>query len=139
MDVVTIGETMVLFTPVNNGPIRYAQQWTRSFGGAESNFAIGLSRLGHKAGWISRIGDDEFGRSLLTFVRGEGVDVSKVTIDENAQTGVFFKEVKTEDDISVYYYRHNSAASKMSAELANEEYIKEMLVGYTSIEGMYRS
>lgn len=125
MDVVTIGETMVLLTPETNGPMRYAQQFTRSFGGSESNFAIGLTRLGHKAGWISRIGNDEFGEALIAFVRGEGVDVNQVTLDEEAQTAVFFKEIKTERDISVYYYRKGSAASKMSPELLDEDYIKK--------------
>lgn len=125
MDVVTIGETMVLLTPTSNGPMRYASQFNRSFGGAESNFCIGLTRLGHQVGWISRVGDDEFGRAMLSFIRGEGVDVSQVTVDEIAQTGVFFKEIKTEQDISVYYYRKDSAASKMTAEMINENYLKQ--------------
>jgi 2-dehydro-3-deoxygluconokinase len=125
MDVVTIGETMVLLTPVSNGPMRYAQHFTRSFGGSESNFAIGLSRLGHEVGWISRIGNDEFGKAILSFVRGEGVDVSQVTVDEKAQTGVFFKEIKTERDISVYYYRKGSAASKMTSSMLDENYLKK--------------
>ncbi len=124
MDVVTIGETMVLLTPINNGPMRYAGQFTRSFGGSESNFCIGLTRLGHQAGWISRVGDDEFGRAMLSFIRGEGVDVSQVTIDNEAQTGVFFKEIKTERDISVFYYRKDSAASKITESMIDEEYIK---------------
>lgn len=67
MDVVTIGETMVLLTPVSNGPMRYAQQFSRSFGGSESNFAIGLSRLGYEVGWISRIGNDELKKALVIY------------------------------------------------------------------------
>ncbi|OIJ22301.1 2-dehydro-3-deoxygluconokinase [Anaerobacillus alkalidiazotrophicus] len=134
MDVVTIGETMVLFTPITNGPMRYVGQFTRSFGGSESNFAIGLARLGHKVGWISRVGDDEFGRALISFVRGEGVDVSYVSVDESAQTGVFFKEIKTEQNISVYYYRSGSAASRMSPDLIDEDYIKK--ARYLHISGI---
>jgi 2-dehydro-3-deoxygluconokinase len=59
MDVVTIGETMVLFTPESTGLMRYATTFSRKFGGAESNFAIGLTRLGHQAAWISRVGNAE--------------------------------------------------------------------------------
>ncbi len=125
MDVVTIGETMVLLTPTSNGPMRYAGQFNRSYGGAESNFCIGLTRLGHKAGWISRVGDDEFGKAMISFIRGEGVDVSQVTVDDEAQTGVFFKEIKTEQDISVFYYRKDSAASKITEEMIDENYIKQ--------------
>ncbi|QOY38349.1 PfkB family carbohydrate kinase [Anaerobacillus isosaccharinicus] len=67
MDVVTIGETMVLLTPVSIGQMRYTQQFSRSFGGSESNFAICLSRLDHEVGWISRIGNDEFKKGLVIY------------------------------------------------------------------------
>jgi 2-dehydro-3-deoxygluconokinase len=125
MDVVTLGETMVLFTPETTGLMRYAPSFSRKFGGAESNLAIGLSRLGHKVGWISRVGDDEFGKAMLSFVRGEGVDVSEVILDKEAATGLYFKEVKTATDLQVYYYRKGSAASRMSATDLNEAYIAQ--------------
>lgn len=134
MDVVTMGETMVLLTPNNNGPMRYASEFTRTFGGAESNFAIGLARLGHKSGWMSRVGDDEFGKAIVSFVRGEGVDVSRVTVDKEAQTAVFFKEIKTQRDISVFYYRKDSAASKLNIEHVDEEYIRQ--AKYLHISGI---
>ncbi|WP_110929160.1 sugar kinase [Bacillus massiliglaciei] len=117
MDVVTIGETMALFTPNEEGPLRHARSFSMKFGGAESNVAIGLSRLGHKSRWISRLGMDEFGDAMQAFIRGEGVDVSYVTRDTNAPTGVFFKEFRRLNDTRVYYYRKNSAASKMNAEM----------------------
>ena len=62
MDVVTFGETMVLFAAVEQGPLRFANTYTRHSAGTETNFAIGLARLGHQVGWFSRVGDDEFGR-----------------------------------------------------------------------------
>ncbi|MEH7237579.1 sugar kinase [Bacillus sp. JJ1562] len=125
MDVVTIGETMTLFTPNEVGPLRHARSFSMKFGGAESNVAIGLSRLGHRSRWISRLGKDEFGDAMEAFIRGEGVDVSFVTRDDEAQTGVFFKEFRRPKDTRVYYYRKNSAASKMTADLLPEEAIKD--------------
>jgi 2-dehydro-3-deoxygluconokinase len=134
MDVVTIGETMTLFTPNEEGPLRHARSFSMKFGGAESNVAIGLSRLGHKSRWISRLGEDEFGEAMLSFIRGEGVDVSFVTRDSEAPTGVFFKEFRRMNDTRVYYYRKHSAASKMSAELLPEEAIKD--AAYLHITGI---
>jgi 2-dehydro-3-deoxygluconokinase len=32
--------------------------------GAEANLAIGLSRLGHRVRFVSRVGDDRFGRRI---------------------------------------------------------------------------
>lgn len=125
MDVITIGETMVLFTPDKPGPIRHANLFTMKFGGAESNVAIGLSRLGHKAGWISRVSDDEFGRAVLSFIRGEGVDVSTVSIDKDHPTGVYFKELRRLNDVRVHYYRKGSAASHLTPDDIDESYISK--------------
>ena len=77
LDVVTLGETMVLFIPTSVGPLRFANTFEKTIGGAESNVAIGLARLGHRAGWISRLGNDEFGLFVRNFIRGEGVDTSR--------------------------------------------------------------
>ncbi|WP_209121635.1 sugar kinase [Alkalihalobacillus sp. BA299] len=123
MDVVTIGESMVLFTPDSAGSFCYAGKFDKTIGGAESNVAIALSRLGHKVGWISRLGDDDFGIYVRNLIRGEGVDTSQVLFDENNQTAVFFKERKNGGEPKVYYYRKNSAASYMTADDLNEDYI----------------
>ncbi|PLS17734.1 sugar kinase [Bacillus sp. M6-12] len=123
MDVITIGETMVLFTPETSGKMRYAKQFSMKFGGAESNVAIGLSRLGHDAGWISKVGNDEFGKAMTAFISGEGVDVSQVIVSADAATGVYFKEPRRADDVRVYYYRKGSAASTLTKEDLDEEYI----------------
>lgn len=125
MDVITIGETMVLFTPNTQGHMRYASNFSRKFGGAESNVAIGLSKLGHKAGWISRVGNDEFGKAIVSFLRGEGVDVSQVQFDDTAPTGLFFKEKRTVSEFRIQYYRKDSAASKMELSAINEDYLKQ--------------
>ncbi|MGG3914990.1 sugar kinase [Rossellomorea vietnamensis] len=125
MDVVTIGETMTLFTPKESGMLRHAKSFSMQFGGAESNVAIGLNRLGYQSRWISRLGEDEFGDAMESFIRGEGVDVSHVTRDKIAPTGVFFKEFRRMNDTRVYYYRKESAASKMSPEMLNEDAISD--------------
>ncbi|UOQ87478.1 sugar kinase [Gracilibacillus salinarum] len=123
MDVVTIGETMALFTPETTGKMRYSSHFSRKFAGAETNVAIGLERLGFHAGWISKVGNDELGKALLSFVRGEGVDVSGVTTDDQAPTGLYFKELRTENDVRVYYYRAGSAASRITPDDIMEDYI----------------
>jgi 2-dehydro-3-deoxygluconokinase len=75
--VITLGETMVALVAEEAGPLRYASRFQRRAAGAESNVAIGLARLGVSAGWVSRLGDDEFGHYVCTAVRGEGVDVAR--------------------------------------------------------------
>ncbi|UFJ43294.1 sugar kinase [Brevibacillus humidisoli] len=125
MDVVTFGETMVLFSPLSTGPLRYATHFEKTIGGAESNVAIALVRLGHTVRWISRLGDDEFGTFTRNFIRGEGVDTSAVTFDHRHPTAVYFKERREGREPNVYYYRSGSAASQMKPEHIREEQIRD--------------
>ncbi|WP_456276468.1 sugar kinase [Bacillus sp. AK128] len=124
-DIITFGESMMLFTPQKDGLLNHSHLFEQSFGGAESNVAIGLARLGAKVGWFSRVGDDPFGEYLIKAIRGEGVDVSRVKIDEEHPTGVMFKEITGIGNPNVYYYRKHSAASHMTPNDLDEEYIKE--------------
>ncbi|MBC8062813.1 MAG: sugar kinase [Clostridiaceae bacterium] len=124
MDVVTFGESMVLFGPDSSGPLRYVQNFNKSIAGAESNVAIALARLGHQVGWFSKLGDDEFGRYIKTTIRGEGVDVSRVLVECEKSTGILFKERFMHSNTNVYYYRKDSAASTLKPAELDVEYIK---------------
>ncbi|OCA88021.1 2-dehydro-3-deoxygluconokinase [Bacillus sp. FJAT-27225] len=123
LDVVTFGETMVLFNPEQMLPLEYNHRFMKQIGGAESNLAIGLQKLGHTTGWFSKLGDDPFGRYIHQFIRGHGVDTSRCVYTDEAPTGLFFKEKRSPTNISVYYYRKNSAASLLASEDLDEEYI----------------
>ena len=74
LDVLTVGESMVSFR--SSGPLAMGGPLTTHLAGAESNVAIGLSRLGHAAAWVGRVGGDEFGALVLRELRAEGVDVT---------------------------------------------------------------
>ena len=132
LDVVTLGETMMAFEATEYGPLRESPLFRKWIGGAEDNFAIGLARLGFKCGWISRLGRDEFGLEIIRTIRGEGVDVSRVAWDESAPTGVFFVESKTQGDPRCFYYRRDSAASRMGPEDMDPDYIGSARVAYAT-------
>ncbi|MBW3602987.1 MAG: sugar kinase [Actinobacteria bacterium] len=95
------------------GPLRHATTLDVSVGGAESNAAIGLRRLGATAAWTGRVGDDELGRLVLARLRGEGLDVAAATVDPDAPTGLMIKERRTAWSTRVSYYRTASAASRL--------------------------
>lgn len=123
LDVVTFGETMALFSSTDTRGIEYAQTMMKSFGGAESNVAIGLARLGHRVGWFSRLGMDPLGRYILKGIRGEGVDVSRVQLAEQEVTGVMMRELVAGQS-SVYYYRKHAAARELQPEHLDRAYIE---------------
>ena len=91
-DVLTVGETMVVFIPEQKQLLRYVDRFKKGIAGAESNVAIGVSKLGHTSCWISKLGCDELGEYVLREIRGEGVYVSEVIRDENASTGLMIKQ-----------------------------------------------
>jgi 2-dehydro-3-deoxygluconokinase len=121
--VVTAGETMVLGVPARPGRLRHAASLELKIGGAESNLAIALSRLGISAGWVSLLGDDEPGRLVLDRIRGEGVDTSRVRRLQSYPTGLYLRE-KVGPASRVYYYRRGSAASTMAPGAFDPEYLE---------------
>jgi sugar/nucleoside kinase (ribokinase family) len=132
IDVFTLGETMVLFQPDQMQPLEYIHHFPKRIGGAESNVAIGLARLGHQVGWHSKLGDDPFGRFILKTVRGEGVHTSSCLFTKEAPTGLIFKEQLSPEDVNVYYYRKGSSASLMMPDELDEEYIAQAKILHVS-------
>lgn len=114
--VVCLGETMVVMVPCEPGPVHEVVTWTRAIGGAESNVASHLARLGADSRWVSALGLDAFGRAVLDAVGGAGVDVSGVRLDPDRPTGLYVKEADAAGS-PVRYYRRGSAASAMGLEV----------------------
>lgn len=110
---VTLGETLVALTSRAFVPLRHAHTFELGIGGAESNVAIGATRLGVPTAWIGRVGGDEFGRLIRQTLRGEGVDVHAV-VDPDRPTAVMIKAHRSTEQVEVSYYRAGSAGSALS-------------------------
>lgn len=111
--VLTIGETLALLAAREAGPLRHAHELRVGVGGAESNVAIGVRRLGFEAAWIGRVGDDELGELVLRTLRAEGVDVSGAITDAAAATSLMIKERRTSTTSRVTYYRDGGPGSRL--------------------------
>lgn len=110
--VVTLGETMALVRATEIGSLAHANALALGIGGAESNVAIGLARLGVASSWLGRVGDDSLGARIVREIRGEGVDVRGV-VDPDAATGLMIKERPSAASTAVHYYRAGSAGSRL--------------------------
>jgi 2-dehydro-3-deoxygluconokinase len=115
-DVITLGETMALLSNPRVGPLRHATSLDLSCAGAETNLAIGLSRLGHRVAWIGRVGADEFGALVRRTLSGEGVDTRAVVVDPDAATGLMLRSRRSDALTRVTYYRSGSAGSRLCAD-----------------------
>ncbi|OUL98441.1 sugar kinase [Variovorax sp. JS1663] len=124
-DVALFGEAMMLLVADQPGPIENATVFHKRTAGAETNVAIGLSRLGLKVGWASRLGTDSMGRALLATMQGEGIDCSHVISDPAQRTGFQFKGRVTDgSDPPVEYHRKGSAASHMGPADVDEPWLR---------------
>lgn len=113
-EIVTIGETMAVLSPQRRGRLRNSSLLQLGVGGAESNVAISLARLGVRTAWVSALGRDELGDLVLSTVRGEGVDCSHV-VRRDEPTGLYLRD-EVAGSVRASYYRAGSAASMLSAE-----------------------
>jgi len=59
-------------------------------GGPTATAVVTARRLGLDAAFIGKVGDDDFGRSMLEELRGEGVDVSRVVVERGARSQYAF-------------------------------------------------
>ncbi|MEM2253055.1 MAG: sugar kinase [Desulfurococcaceae archaeon] len=125
LDFTSIGEVMVQLNALSPGPLRYVKYFEVHVAGSESNIMVGLVKLGYKTGIVTRVGNDEFGKLVLNFLRGEGVDVSRVKVDESAPTGIYFiqRHYPVPGKSTVFYYRHGSAASRLSPNDVDDDYL----------------
>ncbi|MEW1706714.1 sugar kinase [Microbacterium sp. NPDC089190] len=122
--VVTLGETMALARTTEIGSLRHASGLVLGIGGAESNVAVGLRRLGVDASWLGRVGDDPLGERIARELRGEGVDVHAL-VDAGAPTGLMIKERPSAASAAVHYYRRGSAGSRVSAADVPDGWVEE--------------
>jgi 2-dehydro-3-deoxygluconokinase len=112
--VATFGETMALFTGAGVGSLAHIGDLKVGIGGAESNVAVGLARLGTTVSWLGKVGDDALGTRIVRLLRGEGVDVRAI-VDSDAKTGLMLKEHRNSESTRVTYYREGSAGSRLTA------------------------
>ncbi|WP_313626924.1 sugar kinase [Kosakonia sp.] len=117
LDVITIGEAMAMFVASETGDLADAGQFIKRAAGAELNVATGLARLGLQVSWVSRVGDDSFGRFILNTLRKENISTAGVTLDGRYATGFQLKsKAENGTDPIVEYFRKGSAASHLSTD-----------------------
>jgi 2-dehydro-3-deoxygluconokinase len=121
-DVVTFGETMLRLTPPNHLRLEQASHLEMHVGGSESNVAVGLSRLGVKTAWVSRLTDNVIGRHIERTLMAQGIDTQHVVWTDEDRVGVYFlEEGSAMRGGMVTYDRANSAMSRIRPEHLPED------------------
>jgi len=111
-DVVTFGEAMLRLSPPHFGRLEQTHSLEVEIGGSELNVAVGVSRLGLHAAWISKLPNNPLGRMVRNRARELGVDVAHVIFSDQGRQGLYFVEYGAAPRASsVLYDRGNSAIS----------------------------
>ena len=124
LDVVTLGETMLRLSPPVGYSLENAERYEVTTGGAESNMAIALARLGKRVGWVSRLPRSPVGRRVAAEIARHGVDVSRVVWADGARQGIAFTETGgAPRGNRVIYDRAHAAIAFMEPEQLDWDYI----------------
>ncbi|GGS39918.1 sugar kinase [Deinococcus knuensis] len=110
-DLLGIGECMVEFHAAR--PLGEAAHLTRAYGGDVLNALISAARLGSRAAFLSRVGNDPFGPPLRRAWAAEGIDVTHAPLVPG-ENGVYFISLQPGGEREFTYRRAGSAASLLT-------------------------
>ncbi len=123
--VITIGETMLRFTPERGRSLEGSDLWSVLAAGAESNVAVALARLGVPVGWVSRLPTSPLGLKVAGAVRLHGVDTSRVIWAEQGRQGLYFLDPGAVPRPAVITYdRAGSAMAQVDPEEVDWDYVR---------------
>ncbi|MEQ3550147.1 sugar kinase [Pseudonocardia nematodicida] len=109
---VCLGETMGLLAATSVGRLSHVGEMALGIGGAESNVAVALSRLGVPTAWTGRLGADAIGDRVVRELTAEGIVVHAVR-DPDAPTGLMLKERLPGGRVRVWYHRKHASGARL--------------------------
>ena len=110
LDVIACGELLIDFVSTTSGvTLAQAPAFKKAAGGAPANVAAGVARLGHRAGFMGQVGDDDFGHFLADTLADAGVDTGGLQFSAAARTALAFVSLEAGGERSFMFYRHPSA------------------------------
>ncbi len=130
-EVACFGEPLVGFY-AKQDIIEELSSFTMVIGGDTSNVALGIAKLGHSAMYITKLGDDIFGKQIQKAWNGANVDTSYVFIDSYHQTGVYFTFFDSNKRHRFVYMRKNSAAANFTVKDAKKVPLKDTKIFHLS-------
>ena len=123
-DVIALGELLIDFTENGTSP-QGNPVMEANPGGAPCNVLAMLNRLGHKTGFIGKIGKDMFGDQLEAALKEVGIDTKGLKRDENVHTTLAFVHTLEDGDREFSFYRNPGADMMLGEEDLEEDMIAD--------------
>jgi ribokinase len=115
------GLTMKLKRMPTTGETVLGSGYRVDHGGKGSNQAVACARLGAKASFVAKIGNDAFGESALSLYRDEGIDASFVQQTNEQPTGVGFILVEADSGNNCIAFDAGANELLTTADVARSE------------------
>jgi 2-dehydro-3-deoxygluconokinase len=112
-EIYSFGEPLAGFYARDERRLSSTGDFHMTWGGDTSNVAVASAKLGHSAGYITRVGSDAFGRGLIELWTSSGVNIENAIVDEESPTGMYFVSFNGEKH-EFDYRRKDAAARKFS-------------------------
>lgn len=114
-DVIALGELLIDMT--DNGVSGQGNTlFEANPGGAPCNVLAMLNKLGHRVGFIGKVGDDIFGNKLKKVLDEVGIDTGNLIIDKEARTTLAFVQTFEDGDRDFSFYRNPGADMMLKKE-----------------------
>ncbi|KAL1535327.1 Fructokinase-2 [Salvia divinorum] len=123
--IVSFGEMLIDFVPTVSGvSLAEAPGFLKAPGGAPANVAIAITRIGGKAAFVGKLGDDEFGHMLAGILKENKVSAEGINFDKGARTALAFVTLRADGEREFMFYRNPSADMLLKPEELNLNLIK---------------
>ena len=116
-DIITLGELLIDLTQRGSDENGNGE-FTAYPGGAPANVAVAASRLGATTGFIGKVGDDAFGRSLADTLKKDNVDISGLYYDDYQPTTMAIVSVDESGERDFSFYRKPGADTQLTVDEA---------------------
>lgn len=136
LDVLTIGDLMVDFTPAGISP-KNNLLFERNPGGSPANVAVTVSRLGGESGFLGTVSNDIFGQFLKSKMVEYGVCADGIKFTDKAAVKMAFITLDQDNNRSFYFTKGDIAETFYYPEDVDASLIKNAKVLMLSLVSQY--
>lgn len=122
-----IGEALIDFIPENSGcDFDEVASFAPKVGGAPANVCGAFSVLGGESRMLTKLGNDPFGHKIVKELESVGVDTSRISLTDEANTALAFVSLGADGNRTFSFYRKPSADMLYSPEDVKDEYFSDV-------------
>ncbi|XP_039141080.1 fructokinase-like 2, chloroplastic isoform X3 [Dioscorea cayenensis subsp. rotundata] len=113
----------------NKGMLWHPSKFVRAPGGSASSVAVALTSLGGRVAFMGKLGDDEYGQSMLYHLNLHGVQTRSIKLDEEIATAVSHMKISRRGDLKMTCVKPCAEDSFLAKEI-NVDVLKEATMFY---------